>query len=94
MNSLIPFLVITFWIGLAFLIGKLGSQKKIGFLKSFFISIIFSPFISYMVVSNSRMKNPRGCNQCGNMENEAVFCGMCGKNEVGLTRKQVSQKLN
>ncbi len=94
MDNLTVFLVVVFWVGLAFLIGKLGSQKKIGFIKSFFISVIFSPFISYMIVSNSRMKNPRGCNQCGNIENEAVFCGMCGKNELGLTRKEVNENSN
>jgi hypothetical protein len=31
-------------------------------------------------------KNPKGCNWCGNEYNEAIYCGLCGKNVEGEIR--------
>ncbi len=65
---------------------KIGRHKKLGFAQSFLICIIATPFLGFLFVEGSASRNPPGCKWCGNKENEAVFCGICGKNEVGELR--------
>ena len=62
---------------------KIGRHKKIGFAKTFILCVIFTPFIGYLIAEGSALKHPRGCAWCGNTENEAEYCGLCGKNENG-----------
>ncbi|MFK7970402.1 MAG: hypothetical protein AB8F95_08550 [Bacteroidia bacterium] len=76
------------WIVLALLIAPLGRGRKIGMGGAFLVSLLLSPIIGLFVVMNSGLKHPRGCIHCGNVENEAVFCGICGKNDAGQTREE------
>jgi hypothetical protein len=69
-----------------FIAAKIGSRKKIGFWKTFLLCIVTSPFFGFMFAENSKLKNPKGCNWCGNKYNEAIYCGLCGKNEEGEIR--------
>lgn len=62
---------------------KIGRFKKIGFAKTLLISFLFSPIVGYVFAEGSALKNPRGCNWCGNKDNEVEFCGLCGKNGIG-----------
>ena len=41
------------WVILTFVVAALGSQRKIGGLASFFISLIFSPLVGILVVLSS-----------------------------------------
>lgn len=60
--------------------------RKIGFAPAVLICIILTPLIGYLVVSGRPLRNPKGCKWCGNTQNEAEFCGICGKNEEGNPR--------
>lgn len=57
--------------------------RDISFISALAICLILSPIIGYFIISNRPLRNPRGCNWCGNKENEAEYCGVCGKNEAG-----------
>jgi hypothetical protein len=48
------------WIGLSFLVGKIGENKNIGFWGSFFVAILLSPLIGLIValVSSDKKKTP------------------------------------
>jgi Na+-driven multidrug efflux pump len=75
------------YIGLSFLVAHLiGRNKKIGFTNSLIICLLTSPFIGFLITEGGAAKNPRGCNWCGNKENEAEYCGLCNKNENGEIR--------
>lgn len=74
----------------AFLIGFAGVKRRIGFWKSFFWSVLLSPFIGLIITLNSGRLDARGCMHCGNTYNEAEFCGMCNKNAEGLTRAEAA----
>jgi hypothetical protein len=81
------YISILLYLGLSYLIAaKIGKHKTIGFWKTFVLCIIVSPFIGYLIAEGGGRKNARGCNWCGNKYNEAVFCGLCGKNEGGEIR--------
>jgi hypothetical protein len=68
----------------AFLVAHtLGRTRKIGFAGSFIICLLLSPFIGFLITMGGAMTNPRGCRWCGNKDNEAEYCGLCGKNEQG-----------
>lgn len=78
------YISIFIYFGLSYLIAtKIGTLKKIGFANSLLLCILLSPFIGFLIAEGSALKNPRGCNWCGNKENEAEYCGICGKNEAG-----------
>jgi peptidoglycan hydrolase CwlO-like protein len=48
--------VIILWIALSFLMALWGKSKNIGYWGAFFISVILSPIIGFIVVSMSRKK--------------------------------------
>ncbi len=78
---------ILIYLGISYLVAdKIGRQKKIGFIKTFIICIVVSPFIGYLIAEGGGQNNPKGCKWCGNKENEALFCGLCGKNDNGDLR--------
>ncbi|MBL7931680.1 MAG: hypothetical protein JNL60_07255 [Bacteroidia bacterium] len=76
--GLIIYLVICYLVA-----DKIGRHKKIGFTKTLIACILVSPFVGYLIAEGSATAEPRGCKWCGNSENEAYFCGVCGKNEEG-----------
>ncbi len=63
-----------------------SKKRKISFLSAILICIFTTPFLGLGIIMNRPLRNPVGCNWCGNMENEAEFCGVCGKNKDGETR--------
>ncbi len=67
------------------LVGFAGMNRKGGFLRAFLISLILSPLAGIFLTVGGGQKNPIGCRHCGNAENEAEYCGVCGKNEEGFT---------
>lgn len=77
------------WILGAILVGFAGLNRKGGYLRAFLIALLLSPLIGIILVRGSAQKNPKGCTHCGNKENEADYCGLCYKNEEGLTREEV-----
>jgi hypothetical protein len=81
-----------FWFISAAIVGFAGLNRKGGFLKAFAIGLIFSPLVALIVVIGSAHKNPIGCGHCENRLNEAEFCGLCGKNEAGLTRDEFKER--
>lgn len=75
-------------VGLSYLVAdKIGRNKSIGFNASFLICIFLTPFAGYLITEGSAMKNAPGCTWCGNKENEAEYCGLCGKNKLGDLRE-------
>jgi hypothetical protein len=59
-----------------------GRQKRIGLLGVVLIMIFCTPFFGFFIVE-SLANHKRPCSWCGNAENEADHCGLCGKNEQG-----------
>jgi hypothetical protein len=49
-------LIIFFWICFAVLVGLAGKNKNIGFAGGFFLSLILSPLIAFIIVSLSKKK--------------------------------------
>ena len=88
------FVFILLYFGAAILVGFAGREKKGGFWRAFLIGMIFTPLVSLILVMGSAQRNPRGCSHCGNAENEAEYCGLCKKNENGLTKEEVNQQKN
>ena len=64
-----------------------SKNRKINFFLALLICIVTTPLIGYFIISSFGLRNPKGCNWCGNTKNEAVFCGICGKNDEGLSRE-------
>lgn len=81
------------WIVGAFLVGFAGTNRKGGYLRAFLLALFLSPLLGIILVLGSANKNPNGCKHCGNKYNEAEFCGLCHKNEEGLTREEVKSNL-
>lgn len=71
-------ILLSWWIA-----SKIGVHKKLGFGNTFCICMLLTPFFGYLIAEHSGEKDPRGCKWCGNKENEAEFCGLCGLNEKG-----------
>jgi hypothetical protein len=80
---------ILLYVSIAFLVGLAGLNKKGGFWRAFIIGLLLTPIVSLILVSGSGSNNPRGCEHCGNKKNEALFCGLCKKNEEGLIQEEV-----
>ena len=83
---------ITVTLGLVFipLIGlyiyHAGRHKKCGIFGAILIMIFCTPFFGYFIIEALPLKNPPGCKWCGNKKNEAIYCGICGRNEAGETK--------
>jgi RsiW-degrading membrane proteinase PrsW (M82 family) len=68
-----------------------GQQKKAGFIKVLLIMLFCTPFIGYWIVEalpNHKMP----CTWCGNKNNEAEYCGLCGKNQMGELKSDFLKK--
>ena len=74
------------WIIGAVLVGFAGTNRRMGFLGAFGLGLLLTPVIGIIVVIGSKHKHPRGCAHCGNADNEAEFCALCGKNAAGEIR--------
>ena len=68
-----------------------SKARKINFLLAILLCIVVTPLFGYFIISSMALRNPRGCDWCGNSENEAEFCGLCKKNAEGLTREEALQ---
>ena len=92
-NKPMIYLSTILYFGLCYLVAlKSGKHKKFGFLGTFLISLVCSPFIGYLIAEGSAQKKPKGCTWCDNKQNEAEFCGLCGKNETGMIRSNFNRK--
>ncbi|HYG16466.1 MAG TPA: hypothetical protein VEC12_11985 [Bacteroidia bacterium] len=63
-------------------------RRKIGFVPALLVCVIASPLFGYFIISSIALRTPAGCQWCGNSENEAVYCGTCGKNQDGLLKSR------
>ena len=79
---------ILIYVILGLIVAPIGINKRVGFWKTFMWSLILSPFFAVFIALNSGRLDARGCNHCDNKYNEAEFCGLCDKNEDGLTREK------
>ncbi len=70
---------------------KIGEHRTIGFTWTFIIGVAFTPLAGYLAAESAALKKPRGCLYCGNRENEAEYCGVCGKNDNGDTQPVVRE---
>jgi hypothetical protein len=68
-----------------------GINRRIGYWRSLLWCLVLSPFIGLFVAMNSGRLDARGCRHCGNIYNEAEFCGLCKRNEEGLTREELQR---
>lgn len=59
-----------------------GRQKKIGIPGVVAIMIFATPFFGYFIVE-ALPNHKKPCKWCGNKFNEAEYCGLCGKNDIG-----------
>ncbi|MCG9910990.1 MAG: hypothetical protein MH137_06780 [Flavobacteriales bacterium] len=83
----ITYIFLALFIILAFLMAHQESKKrKISFWKAILFCVLLSPIIGFFIISNYPLRNAPGCQWCGNSENEAEYCGICGKNEEGNLR--------
>jgi hypothetical protein len=62
-----------------------GAKKSTGFIGTLLIILVL-PFIGYWLVELLQNNKAKGCAWCGNIYNEAIYCGICGKNEAGEMR--------
>ena len=65
-----------------------GRQKRIGLPGVVAIMIFATPFFGYFIVE-MLPNHKRPCKWCGNKFNEADYCGLCGKNEIGEHKQPV-----
>jgi 4-amino-4-deoxy-L-arabinose transferase-like glycosyltransferase len=63
-----------------------SQKRKIHFILAIFICMLITPFFGYFIICSFALRNPIGCNWCGNTKNEAEYCGLCGKNKEGQIR--------
>ena len=68
-----------------------GRKKATGFIGSLLILLVL-PFIGYWIIELLSNRKAKGCAWCGNKYNEAVYCGMCGKNDNGDIRPGFKSK--
>jgi hypothetical protein len=74
------------WIIGAVIVGLAGINRRMGFFGAFGLGLLLSPLIGLIIVIGSRHRTARGCPHCGNAENEAEYCGICGMNAAGEPR--------
>lgn len=80
--------LIIFWIvACMFTAGIFGSEKKIGFWNTFFLSLFLSPIIGVIAGTVSKPVDKK-CRFCG-IENpmSQIFCIGCGRNEKGFDQE-------
>lgn len=70
-----------------------GKKKATGFIGSLLL-LICIPFICYWVIELLTNKKAKDCAWCGNKYNEAVYCGLCGKNENAEIRPGFVKRSN
>lgn len=63
-----------------------SKKRKIKFGWALLLLVFLTPIIGYFVIISRPLRKAKGCNWCGNPLNEAEYCGICGKNELGLTK--------
>lgn len=71
-----------------------SKKRKIHFLVALLICIVLSPLLGYFIISSFALRETRGCKWCGNTDNEAEFCGLCGKNEDGKNREDLGIQIS
>lgn len=69
-----------------------SKKRKLNLFFAFILCVLITPLFAYFVFLLLPERNPRGCKWCGNNENEAVYCGLCGKNEKGDYHPDVTRK--
>jgi hypothetical protein len=84
-NSKDMFLGVILWIGLCFLVAKIGANRNIGYWGAFFLSLLLSPLIGIIFVFLSdEIKNEYRCKYCGFTSSvNSDFCPACGKDSTG-----------
>lgn len=60
-----------------------SKKRKINFFVALLLCLLTTPLIGYFIVTNRPLRQTMGCKWCGNEKNEAEYCGLCGKNEIG-----------
>ncbi len=65
-----------------------SKRRKIQFPVALLLCFVTTPLFGYFIISTRPLRNPRGCQWCGNDKNEAEYCGICGKNENGDIRSK------
>lgn len=84
MVLIIPVIVIAV---LAILMCRQESRRrKISFPLALLTCIVTTPLIGYFIIVPRPLRQPQGCKWCGNMDNEAAYCGICGKDAQGMVR--------
>jgi hypothetical protein len=73
--------MIAWFIG-SVLVGFAGLNRRGGFFRAFLLGLVLTPLPAIFVVVSSSVKNPVGCNHCGNELNEADKCLVCGNTVV------------
>lgn len=58
-------------------------KREINFFVALLICALITPLVGYFIILAFPLRNPRGCQWCGNTKNEAEYCGICGKNALG-----------
>jgi hypothetical protein len=86
-NIFLGFVIIIYVVLAVLMCLQESHKRKINFFVALILSILITPFFAYFAIGLFPARNPKGCKWCGNKYNEAEFCGMCGKNELGELRK-------
>ncbi len=60
-----------------------SKRRRIHFVTCLII-LFATSLVGYFIVSSFPIRNPMVCNWCGNKENEAEMCGVCGKKVTNL----------
>lgn len=92
-------IIIVFWIGISWAIGKLGEKRNIGFWGAFLLSFLLSPligliftFLSDEVTLTTRKYRCKFCDFTSSVNSD--FCPACGKDDTGKDKddnKQISK---
>lgn len=61
-------------------------RRKISFPLALLACIVATPLAGYLIIVSRPLRQPPGCSWCGNGDNEAAYCGLCGKNVQGMVR--------
>lgn len=83
---MVYFFVIIYFLLVVLMCRQESKRRKIGFVPALLIMFFLTPFLGLVLISNRPLRNPVGCEWCGNTENEADYCGVCGKNIAGELR--------